>query len=337
MSSATFDPDKFSVEDLFRAKEERRQRLAKLPFEEKIKIVEKLQRDAAAAMKNEKLIFDSFLKACPDFAGEPIAEWDVAEEWYVKRGLEPPAPPFDKCPDILAITASGRSIGVELKAWVNREQITAARKQENLQDNILKAIGDLPLNTTKHIGCVWLSPNEVRFDTQEAAVFREQLFLLIQRVDEDDWWSKEPTSPLNLSGNRGDFASFSILGKYLKNARFHPATLSSTRRKWILFPSPAGHYSPNEMRETLHRALIAHRSDARYKDPRTRVGLDEVYLLVHYDFKAFAYNTGFAAPGFGFTEAAGLASDVLKGDGGYFDRVFLFHFLWGKERAIRIL
>jgi hypothetical protein len=43
MSSKTFDPSKFTVEDLFRAKKERRQRLANLPFEEKIEIVKKLQ------------------------------------------------------------------------------------------------------------------------------------------------------------------------------------------------------------------------------------------------------------------------------------------------------
>ena len=92
MSSATFDPNKIRVEDLFRAKEERRQRLARLPFEEKIKIVKKLQTGVSAAMKNEKLIFDSFLKACPDFASEPIEEWDVVEEWYAKRALAPPSP-----------------------------------------------------------------------------------------------------------------------------------------------------------------------------------------------------------------------------------------------------
>jgi hypothetical protein len=60
-------------------------------------------------------------------------------------------------------------------------------------------------------------------------------------------------------------------------------------------------------------------------------------LLVHYDFKAFAYNTPFDAPNFGFKEATDFAAKVLDGDGGYFDRVFLFHFLWGKEEAYRIL
>lgn len=43
MSSKTFDLTKMTVEDLFRAKKERRRRLANLPFQEKIEIVKKLQ------------------------------------------------------------------------------------------------------------------------------------------------------------------------------------------------------------------------------------------------------------------------------------------------------
>jgi hypothetical protein len=43
MESNNFDLSKMTVEDLFRAKAERRKRLAKLPFEEKILIVKKLQ------------------------------------------------------------------------------------------------------------------------------------------------------------------------------------------------------------------------------------------------------------------------------------------------------
>lgn len=38
-----FELSKMTVEDLFRAKEARRKRLADLPFEEKIKIVKQLQ------------------------------------------------------------------------------------------------------------------------------------------------------------------------------------------------------------------------------------------------------------------------------------------------------
>jgi len=43
MSGSDFDLKTMTVEDLFRAKEERRQRQTELPFEEKIAIVKKLQ------------------------------------------------------------------------------------------------------------------------------------------------------------------------------------------------------------------------------------------------------------------------------------------------------
>lgn len=334
MSSEAFDLSKMTIEDLFRAKQERRDRLAKLPFEEKIAIVKKLQ-TVSAAMENEKLIFDSFLKIFPDFSGEPIEEWDVVDEWYAKRGLAPPSQPFDKRPDVIVLTASGRKIGVELKSWVNREQITEARKQERIQENILKTIGEQPPNETKHVGVVWLSAKQVRFDPRDGSDFRHQIFALIEEVDDE--WSKKPDWEQEHSAHISDLSGFPFLEKYLQGVRFYPATLSHFPIEWIRFPSPGGAYSPNEMLETLSSALLAHRGDVRYKDLRTRVGLDEVYLLVHYDFKSFAYNTPFGAPNFGFKEAAEFASSVLTGDGGYFDRVFLFHFLWGKEEACRIL
>jgi hypothetical protein len=333
MSSATFDPNEIRIEDLFRAKEERRQRLAKLPFEEKIKIVRRLQTSVSAAMKNEKLIFDSFLNACPDFAGEPITEWDVVEDWYAKRSLDRPPAPFDKRPDVICLTSSGKKIGVELKSWVNREQITEARKQERIQDNILKAIGEQPPNQTQHIGYVWLSARQVRFDPRDATPFREELFHLIDQVDRA--WLKKPDWDQDLFENVHDFSGVPILDKYLDSVEFHPRPRFEI--DWIHFPSRGGAYVPNDMVGTLTRALLAHRSDERYKDLKQQVGLDEVCLLVHYDFKAFAYNTPFDAPGFGFKEAADLAASELGGDGGYFDRIYLFHFLWGKEEARRIL
>ena len=43
MDDEKFDLSKMTAEDLFRAKNERRQRLASLSFEEKIEIVKKLQ------------------------------------------------------------------------------------------------------------------------------------------------------------------------------------------------------------------------------------------------------------------------------------------------------
>lgn len=333
MSSHTFDPNKITVEDIFRAKRARRQLLAKLPLEEKIKIVERLQ-TLSAAMENEKLVFEAFLKAYPNFAGETLRDWGTVQEWYVKHSIPAPLEPFDKRPDIIAVTASGRKIGVELKSWVNREQIAEARKQERIQDNILKAMGEQLPNKTLHLGYVRLSAKQVRFDFKDTAQFREQILALIQQVD--GCWLQQLDAYQEQFLDKSDFTGFPILGKYLHYIQFHPGTRRPSEGDWIGFHSRGGAYSPNEMLGTLSRALLDHRTDKRYKDLRQQVGLDEVYLLVHYDFKAFAYNAPFDAPNFGFKEAAKFASEVLKGDGGYFDRVFLFHFLWGQEEACGI-
>jgi hypothetical protein len=90
------------------------------------------------------------------------------------------------------------------------------------------------------------------------------------------------------------------------------------------------------MRETLKNALLSHRSDNRYEDLAQKTGLDQVYLLVHYDFNAFAYNNPFGEPDFGFKDAAEFARDSLGGDAGYFGRIFLLNSLQGDEEARRI-
>src|SRR5437867_295056 len=255
MTSEPLDLKQMTVEDLFRAKKERRKRLASLPFEQKIAIVKKLW-TVSAAMQNEKLVFDSFLKACPDFASEPIKEWDVVDQWYAKHGLTSPPSPFDKRPDIIALTASGKTIGIELKSWLNREQITEARKQERIQENIIKAIGKQAPNQTQHIGLVRLSAKEVRFDSRDTLQFQEQMFELIEAVDRG--WSKKPDWLQN-SEDRGDLSGFPILEKYLKGVWFEPAGRTRFGIQWIRFPSPGGAYSSNEMLETLRSALLAHR------------------------------------------------------------------------------
>jgi hypothetical protein len=54
VSSKTFDPDKITVEDLFRAKEQWRKEQAKLPFEKKIEILKTLQSVAIQMQKSER-------------------------------------------------------------------------------------------------------------------------------------------------------------------------------------------------------------------------------------------------------------------------------------------
>jgi hypothetical protein len=52
MPTEPFDPNNFRVEELFRAKERRRKELAKLPFEKKMEIVERLKTVAEEIQKH---------------------------------------------------------------------------------------------------------------------------------------------------------------------------------------------------------------------------------------------------------------------------------------------
>lgn len=54
MENESFDLSKMTVDDLFRAKKERRQRLAHLSFEQKIEIVKRLQSVSRAARTNHE-------------------------------------------------------------------------------------------------------------------------------------------------------------------------------------------------------------------------------------------------------------------------------------------
>lgn len=54
MDNKPFDPNNVSIEDIFRAKEARRKRLANLPFEEKIKIVKRLQTVARTIRESQE-------------------------------------------------------------------------------------------------------------------------------------------------------------------------------------------------------------------------------------------------------------------------------------------
>ena len=122
-------------------------------------------------MQREKFVFESFLKICPAVCRRANEEWDVVEKWYADRAIAPPPKPFDKRPDIICANSFGKKIGLELKSWVNQEQIAEARKRERIQDGILKAIGKQPQNETQNIGYVWLLPSTYDSTRAMAQIF----------------------------------------------------------------------------------------------------------------------------------------------------------------------
>jgi hypothetical protein len=295
-------------------------------------------------MEREKRVFDTFIKTCGDFASEPVKGWYVLDDWYNSTGKPRPAAPFDNRPDIVCITQSDKRVGVELKAWLNEEQIAEAKRQEMFQEAILRALGELPPNNHRYVKRIWLRGKPKRFNKGDSIELRKQLFQLIQEVDVK--WSEKPKWEQSSRDMINDLSGYPIVEKYINFVEAFPRrepvepeqALSQKYpdRRWIAFPSRGGAYTLDEMLAPLRARLIETKSDERYRDICKQVGLDECYLLVHYDFDAFAYNTPINVPDYSFHNVAEFARLGLAGDGGFFQRIFLLNCLQGKEEAHRL-
>lgn len=297
------------------------------------------------AMDREREVFSVFMKVCADFAGEPIKEWYVLDDWYAVTGRPRPAHPFDNRPDVVCRTKSDKSVGVELKAWLNEGQIAEAKRQEVFEKAILKAIGVLPRNQHRYIERVWLRGRPRRFHEPDAAEFRKQIFDLIRK--RDACWADKPGWDRSLREMVDDLSGYPIVGKYLdftelfpRREPIEPEPVLQEKypdRHWIAFPNRGGAYTLDEMLKPLGELLIETREDDRYRDICNRVGLEECSLLVHYDFDAFEYNTPIDVPNYSFANVAEFGRHVLGGERGFFKRIYLLNCLQGAEAAYRLV
>lgn len=290
--------------------------------------------------RNERAIFESFLNVCPGFADESITDWHQICDWYPATGLQPPAPPNDKRPDVICVTESGKRVGVELKSWINEEQIAKAKLQEKFVESILRAIGDLPANGTLHIRQVILKGKPKTFNKRDAEQLRSELFQLIRQADHN-WpykakWEQSSSDP-------ADLADFPTLRRYLTRVEIVPyrnfgkPIIEERFRNvhWIRFPNRASHFKIEYMLNALTEALSV-TTERRYQNICNLVGLDVVFLLIHYDLRAWEYNTGIDTPNWSFKDTEDFARKTLGADSGPFKGVFLFNSLPGQEELCRV-
>ena len=99
-----------------------------------------------AQREEERAIFAAFFALHSTFAGEPILNWRLADS-------DPP--------DVLCLTASRRTIGVELVEWLHLAEMRAGRLREAIGRQLIDAIGaPQPLNTSDHFDMVILHPKD---------------------------------------------------------------------------------------------------------------------------------------------------------------------------------
>lgn len=254
----------------------------------------------------EKLVFQSFYDACPNFADRPVKWAD---------GADPP--------DVVCTDSTGALIGVELGEWLNQAQIRSNKRLERWQDSYLKVIRSQDEAPPNNFGFVWLGPKPgVELSASDGAVFKRELLSLVYQVNSEWPKHREWHSPQGAFVRA--FAGYPCVARYLTHLRFHPKCGSDIVPgvRWIGFPPRGGAYSPRDAVDALLELLRD--KEAKYSDLHAKQGLTELYLVAYYN-KALFYNSPYLAPDFGLAELASIAAVEVAKNPGPFQKIFLFN------------
>jgi hypothetical protein len=97
-----------------------------------------LSKNLANQSNEEKVLFEAFFAANPDFAGEVLAE----PPQQTAAGFDPP--------DVMCTTVSGKRVGIEICQWAPQNAMADGNLREQADERVLRAILDLSHGTTRN-------------------------------------------------------------------------------------------------------------------------------------------------------------------------------------------
>lgn len=255
----------------------------------------------------ERRSWEVFFELRPMFAGRAV------------RWVEGPDPP-----DILCTDSEGRQLGVELVAWLDQQQIGVYRRQDHLENSYLDAIRSEDREPPEHFGWAVLYLREQReLARNDAEGFVRELYELMGDIDAQ-WQEDEPVLRIT------EFPRSPVLRRYLNALEIHHPghRLGIGGVQWIGFEARGGAYTPASMVRALRDRI-----DAKIRLYPRGLGYEEACLLVHYDDRAYVYNTPFTGVGFGLDEVIQRVRPLVAQNPGPFRRMFVVTTLRGDEHA----
>jgi hypothetical protein len=261
-------------------------------------------KQARVKERNERINFDAFQKACPNFAGRPLKSR--------RRGGDPP--------DILCLDFAVKRIGVELVEWLNQEQVSREKPLYKLESEYHRIIRSDKQLTPPNVGQVFIyAKDRKRLLPAKAKAFRKELYRFISAVA-GRW--PEWDDPQGY-GYR-DFSGFPMLEEHLESLvffsrdRFQPYP----GVPWIWFELHGGAFDSKWMLDALITNI--HKKIKKYAQPQNKLKLKqqrlhEFDLLAYYD-QAVLFNTPYR----NFAAVAQAVNRDLAANAHPFDKVFLF-------------
>ena len=280
--------------------------------------------------RSEQAAWDTFLAACPLFAGVPIADYEP--------GPEPP--------DVLCETVTRQKIGVELRGWLEAKDVAAGAKKASRQDSTRKIVASQNVPRPEHIGMVRLKLKST-IKRKDASAFRHQLFELLNaesakppRPSRPPWpitagyWSTVRSWDTDQGGKVTDF-THPALQQYLDEIFILPRSWTSAAdaigsnfgagTEWVVGEPVGGAYNHETMVQAAVDSILEKVNKYAASGLRTAHSLTEFHLLCHYIDQTVMYNPPPTTAGFSLADIAEQVKQKLTGMLPVFDKIFILY------------
>jgi hypothetical protein len=226
--------------------------------------------------QREQAVLNDLETHFPEFACQP-SSWAPIPE-----GSDPP--------DFIG-TGRAVRIGLELVEWLDGDQMSQAKRRESIRDQIVRLLArDWEREyRPQNFRAAFIEDREERIVSADAERLRAEFFSCAANVDRA-WVTNEER--FGGSYYQNEFPGFPLLGKYFLGIRYLGGEPHGLR--WMDVSGDGGAFDPSRTLSALKDGLDA-KMDSYFQLEKQRHlaahGLDELCLLVHGGFNAFAYNT----------------------------------------------
>jgi hypothetical protein len=182
-------------------------------------------------------------------------------------------------------------IGLELVEWLDGDQMSQAKRSESIRDQIVRLLGrDWESEyRPQNFRAAFIEDRTERIVSADAERLRTEFFACAANVDRA-WFTNEER--FGGSYYQNEFPGYPLLDKYFAGIRYLGGETHGLR--WMDVSGDGGAFDPARTVTALKNALDAKMENFLQPEKQQHLAthrLDELCLLVHGGFNAFAYNT----------------------------------------------
>ena len=205
----------------------------------------------------ERRIMEAFVDVIPEFAGEPIASWDLTA-----IRCDPP--------DVICLTASSQRVGIEIAQWANREEMRGVNSRQRREGRIVKALK--PLFKADLGFTVYFRASMEKLESNDYEAFREAFVCMVDACTRS--WDRLADIHLR----KPKLSQFRLLGTCPDKVVLSPSEAIYSPN-WLLPFATWSCYNDDTMWKPL-RSLIENKK-RKCQAPKT--SYDRLFLLIAYD------------------------------------------------------